>query len=157
MKHLNRAFVTIGLIALGVAGHCQESSLLAKCLGEPRAAYAKAFEDKTTWVQKTPQGNVTVGQYKTGSAMIEVIQTSAAKTPDVVNVNFYQEPKMDWKLALKVIGLSSEGVVAKEDSQHRFHLTGIKAKKSLKVEAVFAPMAGPTSNGPELHLKLLKK
>jgi hypothetical protein len=71
-----------------------------------------------------------------------------------VNVYYYQEPKRDWKLALKDIGLSPTGVSAKEDSQHRVHLTHIKAGKSLRIEAVYIPMGPANSNGPELHLTL---
>ncbi len=52
------------LLAVSAAASGQESDLLAKCLGEPLSTYAKAFGETSTSVEKTPHGNVTVGQYK---------------------------------------------------------------------------------------------
>jgi hypothetical protein len=157
MKNWNRAILSAVLLALGAGAYCQKTNLLAKCLGQPRPAYAKAFEDKTVWVEKTPQGNVTVGEYKTGSAKLVVIQTSRSKVPNIVNAYLYQEPKYDWKLALKTVGLSSAGVVAKEDAKHQVHLSHIKAGKAVVVEAVYVPMDEAHPIGPELHLTLKKK
>src|SRR5579871_3720412 len=113
MRRAFRGLLAAALLTIGAAAYGQESSLLAKCLGEPLSAYAKAFEDTSTSVVKTPRGKVTVGQYKTGSAVIEVKQAAGEKRPLVVNVYYYQEPKRDWKLALKDIGLASIGVTAK--------------------------------------------
>lgn len=153
MRTLNRFLPSGLLFVLSIAAFCQSSTQLAKCLGYSRDAYAKAFEEKTTWIKD----GATIGQYQTGSAMIEVIQTKGAKLPNIVNVNFYQQPKRDWKLALRDVGLSLAGVVAKEDSKHRVHLSKIKAGKSVQIEAIFIPMESETSNGPELHLKLRVK
>jgi hypothetical protein len=106
-------------------------------------------------VEKTPHGNVTVGQYKTGSAMIEVKQKPGDKKPSVVNVFYYQEPKLDWKLALKAIGLSSTGVTAHTDSKHWEHLSHVKAPASVRIiEAVYVPLGPANPNGPELHITL---
>jgi hypothetical protein len=154
MKHLFRLIFAIALTCMRVGALAQESSLLAKCLGEPHAAYAEAFHDDTTEVRKTPAGKVTVGTYKTGSAMIEVIQKAGTKRPEVINVYYYQEPKHDWKLALKDIGIASDGVIAKEDATHQVHLKNIKAGKSLHVEAVFIPMGPGHTDGPELRMTL---
>jgi Flp pilus assembly protein CpaB len=156
MRHVSRALFAVALIALGTAAYCQETTLLAQCLGAPRAAYAKAFEDKTTWKKQTPQGTVIVGQYKTGSAMVEAIQTSHARVPDEINVFFYQEPKRDWKAALKSCGLSAAGVSAKTDSKGQVRLKGIKVGKPYRAEAVFIQMGPKTPDGPELHINLKK-
>ncbi len=153
MRTLYRFVVLSILLVLSVGAFGQSSTQLAKCLGKSRDAYAKAFEDNTKWVK---DGD-TIGQYMTDMAKIEVIQTKGAKLPNIVNVNFYQQPKRDWKLALRDVGLSSAGVVAKEDSKHWVHLSKIKAGKSVQIEAVFVPMESETSNGPELHLKLRVK
>ncbi len=117
MRCTCRGIFAAVLLATGGTALGQESSLLAKCLGEPLSAYAKAFGDTYTSVRKTPNGNVTVGQYKTGSAMIEVQQKSGEKRPLVVNVFYYQQPKRDWKLALTNIGLATSGVTAKPDAK----------------------------------------
>ena len=154
---MNRGIVSVVLLALSAGAYCQETSLVGACLGKPRAAYAKAFGDPSTWKKKTSQGEVTVGEYKTGSAKIEAIQTKASKIPDVVNLYFYQEPKRDWKLALKDSGLSTAGVVAKEDSKHRIHLSRIKTKSAIIVEAIYIPMSAQNPDGPELDLKLKRK
>ena len=154
MKHLFRLLFVTALLCVCAGAFAQESSLLAKCLGEPLASYGKAFGDNTTSEKKTPEGTITVGDYKAGSARIEVIQKAGSKKPEVINVYYYQEPKHDWKLALSDIGLSSAGVTAKEDSKHQVHLARIKAGKSLKVEAVFIPMDHEHSDGPELHMTL---
>jgi len=150
MRTLNRFLAFSLLFVLSVGAFCQSSTQLAKCLGCSRDVYAKAFDDNTKWVKN----GATISQYKTDMAMIEVIQTKGAKKPNVVNVNFYQQPKRDWKLALRDVGLSSVGVVAKEDAKHWVHLSKIKAGKGVQIEAVFMPMESDTSNGPELHLKL---
>jgi len=152
--HNIRGILLATLLTLCVGAWGQESSLLAKCLGQPRSAYAKAFEDKSTWEKKAPHGKDIIGQYKTGSAMIEVIQTSGAKKPNQVNVYFYQEPKITWKDALTVIGISAKGVTAKEDSKHQFHLSHVKAGKSLKIDAVFIVKDSENNDSPTLHLTL---
>jgi hypothetical protein len=154
MKHLLRPFLVSALLCVCSGAFAQQSSLLAKCLGEPLATYGKAFGDKMTEEKKTPGGSITVGDYKTGSAAIEVIQKAGSKRPEVINVSYYQEPKRDWKLALTDIGLSPAGVTAKEDSKHYVHLTHIKAGKSLKVEAIFIPMDSEHKDGPELHMTI---
>jgi hypothetical protein len=141
-------------LAVSATAYGQQSDLLAKCLGGPLSAYAKAFGDTFTSVEKTPHGNVTVGQYKTGSAMIEVKQKPGEKKPSVVNVFYYQEPRRDWKLALKDIGLSSTGVVANTDSKHWVHLSHVKAQAPVRIEAVYIPLDSAHPNGPELHLTL---
>jgi hypothetical protein len=154
MRNLYRSVITAVLLCICTGAFAQQSSLLAKCLGEPLSVYGKAFGDATTSQRKTSEGAVTVGDYKTGSAAIEVIQKSGAKLPDVITAYFYQEPARDWKLALKDLGLSSNGVTAKEDSKHQVRLTGIKAGKSLHVEALFIPIGPGHTDGPELHIKL---
>src|SRR5579859_4280680 len=118
MRRTYWGLLAAALLAVAATALGQASDLLAKCLGEPLSAYAKAFGDTFTSVEKTPHGNVTVGQYKTGSAMIEVKQRTGEKRPLVVNVYYYQEPKRDLKLALTDIGLSSTGVTAKSDAKH---------------------------------------
>ena len=153
MKHWNRAILSAFLVVLSVGAYCQESNLVAKCLGQAWSAYAKAFGNDPTW----KKGGATVNEYKTGSAKIEVIQSPGAKVPNLVNLYFYQEPKYDWKLALKVAGLSPAGVVAKEDSKHRVHLSHVRAAHAVIVEAVFVPMNNANPDGPELHLKLKAK
>lgn len=146
--------LTAALLAAPAAAFGQGSFLLAKCLGEPLSSYAKAFGDTFTSVEKTPKGKVTVGRYKTGAAMIEVKQKAGEKRPLVVNVYYYQEPKRDWKLALKDIGLASTGVKAKSDAKHWVHLSHLKAPKPVRIEAVYIPLGPANSNGPELHITL---
>jgi len=71
MKHWNRAILSAFLVVLSVGAYCQESNLVAKCLGQAWSAYAKAFGNAPTW----KKGGATVNEYKTGSAKIEVIQS----------------------------------------------------------------------------------
>ncbi len=142
------------LLALSVSGFGQESNLLAKCLGEPLAAYGKAFDETFTQVKQTSEGKATVGDYKTGSARIEVIQKTGAKKATVINVFFYQQVAGDWKLALKLIGLPSAGITAKEDAKHHFVLAKVKTAKAPRIEAVYYPLSPKNPDGPELHLRL---
>jgi hypothetical protein len=154
MRLIYCGLLTAALLAVAATAFGQGSFLLAKCLGEPLSSYAKAFGDTFTSVEKTPSGKVTVGQYKTGGGMIEVRQKAGEKRPLVVNVHYYQEPKLDWKLALQAIGLSSTGVTAKSDAKHWVHLSHIKASKPVRIEAVYIPLGPANSNGPELHITL---
>ena len=154
---MNRARVwlmTAGLLIAGARAYGQDSSRLAGCLGHPLTAYGKAFEDMTTETKRTPHGTLTVGDYKTGSARIEVVQKAGAKAPDLVNVFYYQQPQRDWKLALKDIGVSSVGAAAKEDAKHQVHLRGIKAGRLTRITAVYIPLDKDHPDGPELHIHL---
>lgn len=157
MKVMNRSILLAVLVALSAGAYCQESNVLAKCLGKPLSAYGKAFGQPGTETKKTPQGVQTIGDYKTGSARIIVTQLAGAKIPTIIVAEFYQEPKYDWKLALTTVGLSSAGVVAKEDSKHQVLLSHIKTGKAGMATAVFVPMSKANPDGPELHLTLKKK
>ena len=157
MKQWNRVIASAVLLALGAGAYCQESDLVARCLGKPLSVYAKTFNQPGTETRKTPQGTETYSEYKTGSARIDVIQSPGAKVPNIVNLGFYQQPKYDWKLALKVAGLSSAGVTAKVDSKHKVHLSHVKAPHAIVASAVFVPMSDKYPDGPELHITLKKK
>lgn len=72
----------------------------------------------------------------------------------MVNVYFYQQPKRDWKLVLKDLGVSSVGVQAKEDAKHYVRLSNIKGGKLRHITAVNIRLSDKNPDGPELHMTL---